>query len=82
MLRPLSSAVPEEAMKIVSILHEPRMAQRLSDLGFTPGECVSCVMKRRSGNISAYLVRNTVIALRRAESSLILAEPVSREESS
>ena len=40
------------------------MAGRLSDLGFEPEEAVTCVLRKRKGNIAAYLVRRAVIALR------------------
>ena len=44
---------------------------RLLDLGFIKGTKISCVLKNPSGELSAYLIRQTVIALRREDSDNI-----------
>lgn len=51
---------------MVWIASEEGMAARLQDLGFAPREVVSCVLKKGGQGMSAYLVRNAVIALRYA----------------
>ena len=45
---------------------------RLSEIGFTPGSEVKCLFDAPSGSPRAYLVKNTVIALRDTDASAIL----------
>ena len=52
------------------------MARRLRDLGFSPRETVSCVLKRGRRGMSAYLVRNAVIALRYVNAREIFVRPL------
>lgn len=80
MVIPLSNINPGETVKIIYLANEELMARRLSDLGFTPGSVVSCVIQKSKKNISAYLVRNAVIALRQEDSRLIMAEKISSGE--
>ena len=80
MVIPLSNINPGETVKIIYLANEELMARRLSDLGFTPGSVVSCVIQKSQKNISAYLVRNAVIALRQEDSRLIMAEKLSSGE--
>lgn len=47
------------------------MRRRLMDIGFVPGSLIECVLSSPSGNPMAYLVKGSVIALRRCDSSLI-----------
>ena len=64
MVLPLSQIELGETVKIVWIASEKAMATRLEDLGFIPGEEISCVLKGRKGGMRAFLVRNAVIGLR------------------
>lgn len=50
------------------------MRRRLLDLGFVPGNEVDVVQRSPLGDPIAYRVSNTMIALRREESSLIFGE--------
>lgn len=54
-----------------------KMRNRLSSLGLIEGTCVTCVMKSFSGDLSAFLIRGAVIALRNKDSEKIMAEPIS-----
>lgn len=63
MVLPLSSINTGGSAKILALANPPLMAGRLSDLGFEPEEAVTCVLRKRKGNIAAYLVRGAVIAL-------------------
>ena len=47
------------------------MRRRLMDIGFTEGTEVKCVLAAPSGEPKAYLVRGSVIALRREDAQLI-----------
>ena len=71
MVLPLSSINTGGSAKILAL------AGRLSDLGFEPEEAVTCVLRKRKGNIAAYLVRGAVIALREEDSRMILVEALS-----
>lgn len=44
------------------------------DLGFVPGTKIQTVRKSPSGNPIAYLIRGTVIALRKEEADLIMVD--------
>jgi ferrous iron transport protein A len=74
MVLPLSQIDVGTTAKVVWVASEPSMATRLSDLGFIPGEEVSCVLAGRSGGMRGYLVRNAVIALRHQNSLEIFVE--------
>ena len=50
------------------------IAERLSDLGFDCGEEILCTIKSMLGDPSAFLVRGSVIALRRADASCVRVE--------
>ena len=75
MVLPLSSINTGGSAKILALANPPLM--RLSDLGFEPEEAVTCVLRKRKGNIAAYLVRGAVIALREEDSRMILVEALS-----
>ena len=62
---------------IVSMNAGGSIRHRLLDLGFVEGASLQCVLKGQKGNICAYLIKNTVIALRRRDSSCILVTPFS-----
>lgn len=51
--------------------NDPIMKRRLFDLGFAPGTLVECVQTAPFGDPKAFLVKNTVIALRCEDSSKI-----------
>ena len=50
------------------------LPQRLLDLGFIPGGEVQCLFRSPAGEPCAYLVRATIVALRREDSQRILVE--------
>ena len=52
------------------------MAARLDDLGFSPAEIISCVLKKGRRGMSAYLVRGAVIALRYHNAKEIFVRPL------
>lgn len=47
------------------------MKRRLIELGFAPGSVVKCIGRSPLGDPTAYLVKNTVIALRKNDSKNI-----------
>ena len=60
-----------EWAEIVSSSNEPNMKRRLFDMGFVPGALVECVQIAPFGDPKAYLIKNTVIALRSEDSEKI-----------
>ncbi len=69
----LSGLVPGGQAKVVRISPRCRGAERrrLMDLGILPGTLVTAEFKSPGGNLTAYCVRDAVIALRKEQSDLI-----------
>lgn len=74
MIIPLNRIKPGEQATVVWLASEDNMAKRLLDLGFAPGEQISCVLKAPRKGMRAYLVRNAVIALRHINAGEIFVE--------
>ncbi len=72
MVLPLSQIELGESGKIAFLAGDDDSSLRLRDLGFAPGETVTCVLKGKKGAMSAYLVRCAVIALREKNAVEIL----------
>ncbi|GHU62381.1 iron transporter FeoA [Clostridia bacterium] len=53
---------------ITEIQHSKEMTQRLLDLGFTKNTPIRALFRSYSGDPTAFLIRNTVIALRKEDS--------------
>lgn len=49
---------------------------RLLDLGFEPGTAVTCLLKKCGDELSAFLIKGAVIALRREDADLVLVEDI------
>ncbi len=58
--------------RVESVNLEGTMRRRLQDLGLIPGTKVQCTQKSPSGSPTAYLVRETVYALRKDDASQIV----------
>ena len=65
-----------ETAKIISLSNLSEKKRRLSDLGFVVGGKVACMLKSPLGDPTAYLVRGSLIALRREHSEKILVEVI------
>ena len=74
MVVPLSQLNAGEQAQVVWIASEPDTARRLTDLGFAPQEPVTCVIKGPDRCMSAYQIRDSVIALRAANAAEILVK--------
>jgi ferrous iron transport protein A len=57
--------------RISAIGTEGLMRRRLMDLGFVPGTKIECLRRSPAGDPTAYLVRGTVIALRKEDASYV-----------
>ena len=66
--------LPGQTARISWLSDDKSISKRLLDLGFEPGSCVSCVLRKKGGEISAFFIRGSVIALRREDAQLILVE--------
>lgn len=69
--RRLSSLSDGEWGEIVSCCNEPVMKRRLYDMGFVPGASVGCMQTAPFGDPKAYMIKNTVVALRSEDSAKI-----------
>ena len=61
---------------ITGLKNSGEMLRRLEDLGFIEGTEVSTYIKSPFGDPTAYLIRNTVIALRESDARKIEVETV------
>jgi DtxR family Mn-dependent transcriptional regulator len=74
---PLSSLHPGERAVVLALKSTGLVRRRLMDLGLTPGVAVRAEMTSALGDPVAYMVRGTMIALRREQAAQVL---VRREE--
>jgi len=65
-----------ESAQIVKILAEDKQRRRLLDLGLTVGTKVVAKRKSPSGAPKAFLIRGTLLALRSAETDLVVVKAV------
>ena len=56
-----------ESARIYSLNTAESLKKRLMDMGFIKGAGIECLFSSKGDEISAYLVRDTVIALRRED---------------
>lgn len=68
---PLSNLTVDQKCKIASLSVNSALRHRLVDLGFTENSSVECVLKNSHGDLSAYLVCGSIIALRIEDASQI-----------
>lgn len=65
-------AIPQDVVaRIVSVQSEGAERRRMFDLGFTPGTTIWVETRSPLGDPIAYRVRDTVVALRRAQAQKI-----------
>lgn len=60
---------------ILSLDTEGSIRRRFIDLGLIEGTHIRCVLRKRRGESAAFLVRSTVIALRREDARHIRVRP-------
>lgn len=63
---------------IAALAAQSNIYRRLLDLGFVPGARVCCLFPAVFGDPRAYLIKNTVIALRRSDARTILLKEESK----
>ena len=67
----LAALKPGEILWVEQVGGEPTMCRRLMDLGLIAGTKVTCLGKSPAGDPAAYLIRGTVIALRKADAAAV-----------
>ena len=73
----LNDIKPGEAALVCSLGSASALRRRLSELGLIENTVVKCLGRSPFGDPSAYLIRGTVIALRRADCRDISVRPCS-----
>ncbi|MBQ4630252.1 MAG: ferrous iron transport protein A [Clostridia bacterium] len=71
MSRTLNVLKPGESARIYDIDEKSSMKRRLLDLGFTPETEVKCTGISPLGDPKAFLIKNTIIALRKDDSKFV-----------
>ena len=68
---PLADLAPGSVCQIVSLELSGLLRRRILDLGIVPGTLIRCIRRGPSGDPTAYLVRETLIALRSEDAAQI-----------
>ncbi|HWQ43567.1 MAG TPA: FeoA family protein [Desulfosporosinus sp.] len=68
---PLSTLKLGEKSNVIHLDVKGLLRRRILDLGIVPGTVLTCIGKAPAGDPIAYLVRNTVIALRSEDANQI-----------
>ena len=76
----LSNLKKGEMCKIKNIIANDQIKQRLYDIGMIPGTAVKCLQKSMFGDPVAYLIRGTVIAFRKQNSSKIFVTKIEEDK--
>lgn len=75
---PLSTLKPGEKSNVLHLAVKGLLRRRILDLGIVPGTALTCIGKAPAGDPIAYLVRDTVIALRSEDAGQIYIESTER----
>ena len=67
----LADLSPGSVCQIVSLELSGLIRRRILDLGIVPGTLIRCIRRGPSGDPTAYLVRETLIALRSEDAAQI-----------
>lgn len=66
----------EQEAVIRAIVAKGAMRRRLMDIGITPGGRIRRLFRGPGGEPTAYLVNDTVIALRRGDADTVIVAPI------
>ncbi|MBE6616496.1 MAG: ferrous iron transport protein A [Ruminococcaceae bacterium] len=73
----LSTLLPGQCGRVVNCIDNGRnIVKRLRDLGISEGETVKCIMRSPLGDPTAYLIKGSVIALRREDAAVVFVRPI------
>ena len=68
---PLADLTPGSVCQIVSLELSGLLRRRILDLGIVPGTLIRCIRRGPSGDPTAYMVRETLIALKSEDAAQI-----------
>ena len=68
----LCSLAEGETAVVTELLNSGGIRRRLQDIGLIRGTPVCCFLRGAAGDISAFLIRGAVIALRREDSEQVI----------
>lgn len=68
----LSTIAEGETAVVAELRSSGGIRRRLQDIGLIKGTPVSCFLRGAAGEISAFLIRGAVIALRREDSEQVI----------
>lgn len=71
-MKTLSNLLPGECAVISHIEESSKLRRRFFDLGIVPGTYIKCVLKSVFSDPCAYLVRDSVIAIRKCDAKDIV----------
>ena len=71
----LHQLVPGQSGSVDALCATGALRRRLLDIGLTQNASVRCLFSAPSGDPSAYLIRDAVIALRREDAATVLLSP-------
>lgn len=74
---PLADLSPGSVCEIVSLELSGLLRRRILDLGIVPGTLIRCIRRGPSGDPTAYMVRETLIALRSEDAAQISVRTLS-----
>ena len=71
-MRDLSTLPLGQSGRVLCLRAGEGIGRRLMDLGFTPGAETACLLAAPGSGMRAYLIRGTMIALRRKEARQVI----------
>ena len=70
----LTDLLPGHSAKIIKLCCEGPIRRRLQDIGITPGTYITCAMVSPLKDPTAYLIKETLIALRKEDAQSVIIE--------
>ena len=76
----LTDLLPEQSGTVKSLRCKGPIRRRLQDIGITPGTYITCAMVSPLGDPTAYLIKETLIAIRKEDANTVVIEPTDDEK--
>lgn len=76
LLSPLSTLSVGSKGKVTSIAIDGLLRRRLLDLGVVPDSVIEVIRVSPAGDPTAYLIKGSLIGLRKSEANNILVDPI------
>ena len=65
-----------QKVRVKKVISNSSIKRRLLDIGLTPGTIIERVLENFSGNLSEYMIRGALIAIRNEDASEIVVEAI------